>query len=322
MPSMPLVPMSLTAADVMQDLEAGRSLPLRQAGRSRSPSLGSLRRPTLGGRRFVAILLAAKVLGRIRPRLARRPLERLWYTPWPHPSTRRPIQHTPADLVAWSLPAQGRTLRGFAGGVGPTVVLVHGWAGRAADWRHLAADLIAAGWHVVAPDLPAHGMTDGRTTDMFELGRALATVLRRERPAAVVTHSLGFPLTLLAIDDGAEAPDVVVALAPGRKALHALDRFAAQTGLGPGLAGELRRAVADRFGADVWEVLDVDPQVRGLNARGVVVHDTDDEDVPIADGHRIATDWPEARFVATEGLGHRRILRDGRVRALVVDALG
>lgn len=152
-------PGSLTTMEVLADLEVGRSRPPRPV--DRLTTLRALPRPTLGGRRFVATYLTAGVLGRIHPRLARRLLLHLWFTPWPPPSALRPVNDLPDDLVAWSLPVGGRTLASYAGGTGPTVVLAHGWAGRAADWCHLAHDLIAAGWRIVAPDLPGHGMTPG-----------------------------------------------------------------------------------------------------------------------------------------------------------------
>lgn len=310
---------TVTIADVRQDLETGRSLPLRPVGRR--ADLRSLRRPTVGGAAFVATYLAARLLGRIHPRLARGPLLRLWVTPWVHPASRRPITDVPATLEPWSLPAADRTLRGFAGGSGPTVVLVHGWAGRAADWRHLANELVDAGWRVVAPDLPAHGATPGRATDIFELGSALATVLTHERPTAVVTHSLGFPIVLRAADEGVDVPRTWVALAPGRKLSHALARFGTKAKLRPALVAELRRAIEGRFGADVWKVLDADRVAPDLTADGIVIHDADDDEVAIADGRHIADAWPGARFVATKGLGHRRILRDPAVHELVVDAL-
>lgn len=313
------LPIVLTLGDVMLDLESGRSRPLRPA--DRVLNLRSRRRPTAGGPAFLRAYVMARTLGRIHPRLARRSLLRLWLTPWVHRSTRRPVTALADDLRPWSLDHDGRTLRGYTGGAGRTVVLVHGWAGRAADWRHIAHDLIATGWRVVVPDLPAHGTTDGRTTDAFELGRAAAAVLRHEHPDAVVAHSMGFPIVLLALDEGADAPETLIALAPGRRMIRALDRFGEQVGLRPALIEELRHANRQRYGQDVWEVLNVDRSLADLGPRGLVVHDADDPDVPIDDGRHIADHWPGASFVATEGLGHRRILRDGRVRDLVVDAL-
>lgn len=315
--SHPLQP--LTLADILQDLESGRSLPLRPL--DRLTNLTSLRRPTLGGRAFSITYLSARALGRVHPRLARRLLLRLWVTPWVHPSALNPVEDLPSDVTAWSLEGDGPTLNGYVGGTGPVVVLVHGWAGRAADWRHLAADLIGAGWRVVVPDLPGHGMTPGRRTDLFELGRAVSAVLDHERPAAVVTHSMGFPATMLALEDGGHRPDTLVALAPGRRIAHAVDGFARRAALPAGLAEELRRALEQRFGPDIWHVLDVDRVLPLLQADGLVIHDVDDDEVPLSDAQQIAAGWPGAELVTTEGLGHRRILRDGTVRARVLHAL-
>lgn len=285
------------------------------------PRQQAVSRPTLGGPAFLRAHLLARVLGRVHPRLARPALERLWMTPWVHPMARRPIVDPSPELAPWSSDGAGVVMHGLAGGSGPTVVLVHGWAGQAADWRHLAADLVPAGWRVVAPDLPAHGATVGRTTTMFELGAALAAVLGDERPAAVVTHSLGFPALLRAVDLGAAPPGVIIALAPGRSLRAALQRFGERSALSPPLVAELDRAMRSRFGADVWHTFDVDRHLPHLAARGLVVHDTDDADISIEDGRYIAAHWPAASFTATRGLGHRRVLRDPDVRRLVVDTL-
>jgi pimeloyl-ACP methyl ester carboxylesterase len=310
---------AITLDDVMADLDAGRGAPLYTS--DQLPSLRPIRRPQIGSPAFMRTLATAHVLGRIRPRLAHRSLLRLWLTPWVHPSSQRPLNSLPAGLRPWTMTHDGATLSGYEGGDGPTVVLLHGWAGRAADWRYLAGDLIAAGWRVVAPDLPAHGASDGMTTDIFALGRAAASVLRRERADVIVTHSLGFPVTLRAFEEGARIPATVVALAPGRRAGDALDEFARRAKLGGRLSGALRRANQERYGADVFEVLDVDRLVPHLTMRGLVIHDTDDGDVRIEHGRHIAGDWPDAELIVTTGLGHRRILRDAHVRSVVVTAL-
>lgn len=308
----------ITAEEVQADLEAGRSRPLH---RPTPLTLQPLPRPTLGGPAFRRTYLTALTLGHIHPRLARPALARLWLTPWVHPSALHPVE-LPPGLRSWSLDVADRTLRGYTGGAGPTVVLVHGWAGRAADWRHLAIDLAAAGWRVVTPDLPAHGTTTGTTTTVFELSDALAAVLRRERPVAVVAHSLGFPVLLHATRLAlATPPASIVAVAPGRRMRHTLQRFAERSQLPPDLADELRRSMQRRFGADIWDALDADRQLPDLSAQGLVIHDADDADVAIADGEAVARQWPGATFVTTRGLGHRRILRDPGVRRCVVEAL-
>jgi pimeloyl-ACP methyl ester carboxylesterase len=313
----PLEP--ITMADLWRDLEAGRSRPLRPA--DRLSQLTSLPRPTLGGRSFRRSYLAARMLGRLHPRLARRSLLRLWETPWTHPAALRPVFDPPGDPTTWTLRTGRTQLHGYTIGRGPTVVLVHGWASRAADWRHLAADLAAGGRRVVVPDLPAHGATRGARTDLFELSGALGEVLAQERPVAIIAHSLGFPTTMLALEHASEVPPAVVAIAPGRHLDQAVSRFALRARLAAPLADELRRGIEERFGRDVWSELDVDRALPSLTAQGLVVHDTDDDEVPIDDARAIAARWPDAKFVTTAGLGHRRIVRDESVRALIVSWL-
>ncbi|MDB4882297.1 MAG: hydrolase, partial [Gemmatimonadetes bacterium] len=51
----------------------------------------------------------------------------------------------------------------------------------------------------------------------------------------------------------------------------------------------------------------------------LIVHDTDDDEVPYANGIRFAELLPSARLVTTSGLGHRRVLFAPDVVSAVVD---
>lgn len=309
---------TITAEEVLADLEAGRSRPRDTT--ATEWALRPRRRPTVASWRSRLLWVLAQVLGRLHPRLARRPLAALWFTPWIHPSALAPVA-LPARFVPWSLATGQGDLHGYAGGHGPTVVLVHGWAGRAADWRHLADDLVADGWRVVAPDLPAHGASPGLRTDLYRLGRAFAAVLAAEQPVAVVAHSMGFPVTLLALRGDVPVPRHLVAVAPGRKVERVVAAFGRRLGLPVALADELGRLLEARFGAEVWRDLDVDEEVPGLPPGGLVVHDRHDDEVTLDDARAIAAAWPGARLEVTAGLGHRRVLRAERVRALIAGHL-
>src|SRR6478609_3042547 len=52
------------------------------------------------------------------------------------------------------------------GGGDRTVLLLHGWRGRASQFAPLVRELVAEGFHVVAFDAPAHGDSPGRNTDI------------------------------------------------------------------------------------------------------------------------------------------------------------
>jgi pimeloyl-ACP methyl ester carboxylesterase len=63
-------------------------------------------------------------------------------------------------------------------GSGPVLVLVHGDGETARDWRWVAPALAAAGYRVVAPSLPGHGLTaETPSYDMPDLARWLGRFL-------------------------------------------------------------------------------------------------------------------------------------------------
>jgi pimeloyl-ACP methyl ester carboxylesterase len=45
----------------------------------------------------------------------------------------------------------------------------------------------------------------------------------------------------------------------------------------------------------------------------LLIHDRGDPDVPFRHAEEVAAAWPGARVLATDGLGHRAVLRDPTV---------
>lgn len=311
----------LDAEEILDDLEAGKSRPLfRPRLAPPVPAVRLPRRPRLGGPAFLATWLSARILGRVHPRLARRALWRLWFTPWVGKTTDIDL---PEGAFGLDRVVAGRQLRGYVLGTGPTILAVHGWGGSSRDMLAIAEDLAAAGHRVVVPDLPAHGASPGRTVNLYEIATALAELIQVEGPIrGIVAHSLGFPGTVLAIEQLVEAslpyPRTVVAIAPARRIESAVQRFIVRSGLRPALHRELRAILEGAFGDDVWEQLDAAPTLATLPVRGVIVHDTRDREIPWVEVQSMAEAWG-VELVTTEDLGHRRILTDDAVRTIVTE---
>jgi pimeloyl-ACP methyl ester carboxylesterase len=253
---------------------------------------------------------ALRALQSVAPPLAARVAARAFMTP---PRYRK----APADWAAiapaapFAVRARGETLRGVRLGRGPAVLLVHGWGGRGDQLAAFAAPLFAAGCSVIAFDGPAHGASTGRTTNMPELADAVREVAVRFRARAAIAHSLGGAAIALALHRGL-ALDSVVLVAPPRAPEAFVDAFCSGLGLSAGTRDALRLRIERRVGIRMSD-LATPRVVRGLRAPALVVHDRDDAEVPWEDGAAIAAAWPGARLVSTDGLGHRRILRDPTV---------
>jgi pimeloyl-ACP methyl ester carboxylesterase len=91
------------------------------------------------------------------------------------------------------------------------VLLLHGWAVSAYLWRHTIPALAAAGWHVYAPDLPGHGLSD---VPAARGGCALAPMTDR---AALLLDALGLErVPIIAQSMGARIAAEVALRDPGR----------------------------------------------------------------------------------------------------------
>lgn len=118
--------------------------------------------------------------------------------------------------VQWSRTRRVRVgecdLRYREAGVGPTLVLVHGLGLSADFWWRNGPALAAAGFRVLAPDLPGFGRTDGPVglgvCQQAESLAAWADALGLG-PAAYVGHSVSCQVNL---EMAAARPDLVTAL--------------------------------------------------------------------------------------------------------------
>jgi len=152
----------------------------------------------------------------------------------------------------------------WAGG-GPTVLLVHGWNGTSGDLSRFIAPLRDAGRRVVAIDLPAHGRSSGRRSDLPEAVQAVEAALRREPSIeAVIAHSFGVPATVLAASRGAPLPRAVLISGPISVEPY-LQRFSQVLGLSGATFAAMRRTLRrllDRAGLETVDLGTVAPRVR------------------------------------------------------------
>jgi pimeloyl-ACP methyl ester carboxylesterase len=240
-----------------------------------------------------------------------------------------PSTALPSGGTTFEVDAQGHPVRGVVWGADlpSTVYLVHGWGGRGAQFAAMVTPLVEAGHRVVMFDGPAHGDSDhgmtgpGRTNGV-ELAKALDAVFCRFGPAsAVVAHSMGTISTYLALRFGWLGTERLVFLAPMVEATSLFDQFQGALGFGPRVRTAFDRAVDEFVGVPVAS-FDARVQARHVAARPtLVITDRGDRQTPYADvvdfAHSI-----DAPLVTTDGLGHRKILRDPAVVERVVGFVG
>ncbi|BBY58353.1 hypothetical protein MSAR_14890 [Mycolicibacterium sarraceniae] len=256
------------------------------------------------------------LLERLAPWLGSRWAVELWCTPTVlESSLRLPPGVSPGTPIVayWD----GHRIAGEEWGEGPPVYLVHGWGGQRPHLAMFVKPLVAAGYRVVAFDLPSHHESDpgalapGRTTSA-ECAAAIAAMIETHGSAhAVVAHSLGANATALAAADGAPVGRLVFFATMGDFPLY-LDLFAARHGFGRRIRAGLRRRLEKRIAMPLHETNMTRVGRRANYPPLLLIHDPDDPDSPYAASVRLAKSWQGAQLLTTKGLGrlaHYRVLR-------------
>jgi len=204
-------------------------------------------------------------------------------------------------------------------GVGPTVLLVHGWEGRGSQLGAFVAPLVAAGMSVVTFDAPGHGNSPEHRLYLTDHADAIADVAAAVGPLhGMIAHSFGAAAALLAFTRrGTRAPRNVM-VAPNVLIDDAVRRFAKMVGLDESDRVALEQRLAAQTGVGIPELRL--PHVAAQRDDALLVyHDREDREVSFEHASQLAATWPDATLVETTGLGHRRILRDDAVLAAVVE---
>ncbi|MGV8965960.1 MAG: alpha/beta fold hydrolase [Cellulomonas sp.] len=267
-----------------------------------------------------------RVLGVLAPAAADRLALDLWCALPGSPSGRDRHRTSGGVVRRLSVP-RGGTVAAETWGAGPVVYLVHGWGGWRGQLGAFVEPLVATGHRVVAVDAPSHGDSDDgvmghRRGTVMEMIETLEVARREFGPAAgVVAHSLGCTVAGQVVAAGLPVERLVL-IAPNHRFEDLLDEFAHQLGLS--------RRTSEHLRAELERLIDRPLATLDLASLGtksampdtLVVHDRTDKETPYRIGAQLATTWPTARLVTTEGLGHRRILADPGVVQQVVRYIG
>jgi pimeloyl-ACP methyl ester carboxylesterase len=262
----------------------------------------------------VPVRLTYRLLDRVAPAISARWAENVWMTlPKPRGTIRPLDTGTP-----FRAPVAGRVW-----GHGPTVYLVHGWAGYQEQFAPFIDPLVAAGHRVVAFDMPSHGRSPAgrfgpRSSSIPEFADTLAAVAATHgTPYAIVAHSMGAIATAVALRAGLRA-DRLVLLAPMAHPAFLADQLGAALGFGERTHRRVIARIERRVGAPMSH-FDVPAMGRnGAMAPTLLMHDRDDRSTPVQHASAIADAWPGADLHITTGLGHTRLLRDPDVVARAV----
>ena len=197
------------------------------------------------------------------------------------------------------------------GETGPAVLLMHGWGGARAQMTGFVEPLLNAGYRVVAYDQPAHGESDGTTTNVLVIAPTMDIIQKKEGPfKAIIAHSFGTLITSYTlVNRNFAPPSHLIYFGSFNRLLDTVPRFQSISKLPQELIDGLRAMIVENFGHGVLDALTNESLTPQINIPALMFHDKADTVTPIEDSRAIASVWKNARLVETDGLGHRGALQ-------------
>ena len=207
--------------------------------------------------------------------------------------------------------SNGKKIQCYSWGQGPVVLVVHGWAGRATQFRKIIAALVRENYRVVGFDGPAHGRSQGRSTNIAEFELVLAEIYRHVGvPAGIIAHSFGGGAVLSAAMNGLPVQKLINIASPtiGDEIIGTYLR----TINGSESTARFFKSYVLRTTGKPFEEFTGLHFIRNLKHEVdlLLVHDEDDAEVPLRHAVELIQVYPRATLYQTRGLGHTRILRD------------
>lgn len=205
---------------------------------------------------------------------------------------------------------------------GKLVLLVHGWESRATALRAFVPGLVEAGFRVKAIDLPAHGSSSGKQTNMRHSSDFVKAFIEAQQQDlhSIVAHSMGCGATVFALS---RMPDLqlqrLILIGFPAKIDQVFQRFYQFLKLPATVVRSLEAHVQEQFDVDVFEI-DTREYGKAVEVeRILLIHDKQDEIIPFAESHYVLEAWDNAELAVTDGFGHFKLVKNPKVLQRVWD---
>lgn len=222
--------------------------------------------------------------------------------------------------VRFKIKAAGKSIQCYRwGNSEKKVVVVHGWAGRATQFRRFIKPLLKAGYEVIGADGPAHGLSQGWKTDIAEFEDMLKTLWKVIGvPEAVIAHSFGGAAVVYSARNGLPVKKLINIASPSIGD-EIIDTYLRAVN-GTQKTKVFFKKYIERKTGKSFDDYTASYIIKGVTQpmELLLVHDEGDKDVSMNHPLAVMEAYPKATLLRTTGLGHTRILKDDKVIRAVV----
>jgi pimeloyl-ACP methyl ester carboxylesterase len=255
------------------------------------------------------ILLIAKLLEVISPKLVTLFASKLFRTPLKHKIPKRELEMDKNTLQQKiTVPSIKKEIVVYQYGKGKRkILLVHGWSGRGTQLVKIADELLNLGFQTISFDAPAHGKSKGNTTLMPEFITSILEVEKQFGPFEfAIGHSLGGMAVLNAIKQNLKIKKAVI-IGSGDRVQDIIDDFIKKLQLQPKI-GMLLKNYFEKKNNTTMDSFSSYQAAKEVKMPVLIIYDENDDEIPVNAAFNIQKHLQHGKIVITKGLGHRKIL--------------
>ena len=192
------------------------------------------------------------------------------------------------------------------------VLLVHGWSGRGTQLVKIAELMVEKGYKVISFDAPAHGKAKGKDSLMIEFIASIHEIHKKYGEFEfAIGHSLGGMAILNSVKENFPVKKIVI-IGSGDLVTDIITDFIDKLELKQEIGDLLRQHFEKKYGLTMNSFA-ASEAAKYVKQPTLVIHDEDDEDIPVRAAHQIQKVLENGELMITKGLGHRKILGDEAV---------
>ncbi len=212
-------------------------------------------------------------------------------------------------------------LTGYKWGQGPTIVFVHGWAGRGIQFHSHFQSFIDTGYSIITFDQAGHGNSVGRDSNYFKFSNAVYDLMHQYKEidvSAIVAHSLGASAVINYLwrrkksknKDSKATKEIKLAfIAPALSLIETLNNAFITYGVPLRILNSLLCDIEKKTG-HIFQEENPKDLIQTIGSDILILHDTKDRAVSYEESWKASLLQNNIRLISTQGLGHIRILRD------------
>ena len=265
-----------------------------------------------------------KLLTIVSKRLAAEKAFDLFCTPLIQTEPRTPPIFTKGEALQFEL--NGLKVNGFRWNQGrpQKILILHGFGSSAHNFHNYIAPLITKDYEVIAFDAPAHGNSEGDRINAVQYSEMIEKVDELFGPInGYIAHSFAGIALSLAMEKSNHQEDTrIVFIAPATETTTAIEGAFKMLKINNKQVRDLFHKIIFEKSGHTTEWFSIKRAMNNIKATVLWIHDELDDITPLADALKVkSANFPNIRFLITNGLGHKKIYRDNNIRNEVIDFL-